>query len=156
MVDTTKITAGIIGVLIFGGLGAYLLTPDQLAKSYTCTKNNVTGIFEKFSNTNVTGYWTVNGTIKQAVCSKGKWIPTIEWLKLYGLSEKDITINPVNESDYTENDIEIITVNKIIMVNQTKQISINGELYNITYVPKTVIKCICDKTSGCKIRECLT
>lgn len=50
--DTTKITLGIIGMIIIV-TGAFLLTPEQLDKASTCTTNNITGIFESFSNTNV-------------------------------------------------------------------------------------------------------
>lgn len=153
---TVTITAGIIGILLLGGLGIYVLTPEQLAAASTCTTTNITGIFEKFSSTNVTAYWTINGTQKQSVCTKGKWIPTTQWLKDNKLSEKDITISPVEESIITENDIEIVTIGKTIIVDKTKQISINGQVYNVSYTDKPpVIKCICDRISGCKISECL-
>lgn len=156
METKTTITFGIIGVLLLSGLGAYYLTPEQLAVANTCTTNNVTGIFERLSATNVTAYWTVNGTSKQAVCTKGKWIPTTQWLIINNLTEKDITINPVEESVITEDNIEIVTIGKEIIVDKSKSISINGQIYNITYTEKaTRIKCICEKTTGCNTLECL-
>lgn len=155
MSDTTKITIGIIGVLIFGGLGAYLLTPEQLEKSFTCTTNNVTGIFDKFSTTNITAYWVVNGVTKQSVCTKGKWIKTTEWLKINGLTAEDITISSVDESNMTEDYAEIVGIGQTIVVSESKIVSINDVKYNITFIPKTVTKCICDIVTGCKIKDCI-
>jgi len=155
-----KIIYGIIGVIIAitgGSVGYVLLSPEQLDAAVTCTSNNVTGIFEKLSSTNVTAYWTVNGTEKSSVCTKGKWIPTREWLKLNNLSETDVVVNPVDESKYTEDNIKIIAAGDKIEVDKSQQISIAGTVYNITYKEKPpVIKCICDKTTGCKISECLS
>jgi hypothetical protein len=155
MVDN-KIVFGIIGLIIMTGGGIILLSPEQLNSASTCTTNNITGIFESFSSTNVTAYWTVNGTKKSSVCSKGKWIPTTEWLKQNNLSAENITIQPIQESIITEEGIEIIDITKPIIINQSKQISISGKIYNVTYTEKApMIKCICDKTTGCKIKECL-
>lgn len=154
--ETKTITFGIIGVLLLSGLGVYVLTPEQLASASTCTTNNVTGIFERFSSSNVTAYWTENGVNKQSVCTKGKWISTSEWLKINNLTTKDITISSINESTITENNIEIITIGKEIVVDKSRSISINGQVYNISYTEKPpIIKCICDKVGGCKIKECV-
>lgn len=156
MGNTINISLGIIGVLLVSGLGLFVLTPDQLNKASTCTTTNTTGIFERFSTTNVTAYWTINGTTKSSVCTKGKWIPTTEWLKINNLTSKDITYNTVIESNITENGIEVITVGSQIIVDKTKQISIGGVIYNITYTDKpAIIKCVCDKIEGCKLKECL-
>lgn len=146
---------GILGVLIASGLGVYMLTPEQLDAASTCTTSNVTGIFERLSATNITAYWTVNGTEKSSVCSKGKWIPTKDWLKIYGLSAKDVTIGTVIESNVTEDNVEVITIGQTITVEKSKSININGQTYNISYVPKVVTKCICEKVGGCKLSECI-
>jgi hypothetical protein len=155
MAETVNISLGIIGILIVSGLGLFLLTPEQLDKARTCTTTNITGIFERFSSTNVTAYWTENTVLKQSVCTKGKWIPTREWLRVNGISEKDITLNPIVESKTTEDNIEIISTNQEIIVDTNKKINIAGQTYNVKYVPKYSIKCICEKTSGCKISECI-
>jgi hypothetical protein len=153
MADTSKIILGIIGILVVGG-GIAFLTPEQLEKASTCNTNNVTGIFEKFSSTNVTAYWTVDGVTKQAVCSKGKWIPTIQWAKDNGIDTAKIMVNAINESEYTEDEVIIVTTDKSIIVDKTMQISVNDVRYNLTYIPKVVTKCICDKDTGCRIAEC--
>lgn len=152
----TKIVYGIIGILVLLGVGTLILTPEQLAKSHTCTSNNVTGIFEKFSATNVTAYWRVNDTLKQSVCTKGKWITTNEWLKIHNLTTKDITVNTVVPSNITEDYFLIVNAGDTITVNESTTISINNVKYNVTFIPRTITKCICDKKTGCVIRECLT
>ena len=170
-----KVIAGILGVLLLGGAGVYLLTPEQLDAAYTCTTNNVTGIFDKFSGTMKTAYWTYeNGLTKQSVCTKGLWIPTTQWLKDNNIDAKEITLSdpkevPESTIDEDGNEIkpiEVISVDtKTITIAASKQVSINNVVYNLTYVeqPKEVvyqdrqvIKCICEKTAGCKIQECLT
>jgi hypothetical protein len=155
MSDKT-ISYGIIGILLLSGLGAYILTPEQLANASTCTSTNITGIFERFSSTNVTAYWSINGSTKSSICSKGKWIPTNDWLKLNNLTAKDISIGPVDEANLTEDNVEVITIGEEIVVDKSKSISINGQVYNISYTAsKPLIKCICDKATGCQISECL-
>lgn len=152
----TKVIYGIIGLIMLSGVGLILLTPEQLDAASTCTTNNITGIFEKFSATNITAYWTLNGTQKQSVCTKGKWIPTRQWMLLNNVSEKDILIKAVNESAYTETGIEIVDETKPIIITKSTQLSIEGKVYNITYKEKPpVIKCICDIKTGCAIQECL-
>lgn len=157
MADTkTTITVyGIIGILVASGLGVYMLTPEQLAAASTCTTSNMTGIFERFSATNGTAYWTVNGTTKSSVCSKGKWIPTLDWLKLNNLTSKDISISTPEVSNVTEDNVEIISIGQSITVDRTKAVVINGQTYNLTYLPKTVTKCICERIGGCKLSECV-
>jgi len=154
MTDTSNIILGIIGILVVGG-GIAFLTSEQLSKASTCTTNNITGIFESFSKTNVTAYWTVNGSKKQSVCTKGVWLTTIQWAKNNGIDPAKIMVNPVNESEYTEDGVIIVTTDKAIIVDKTMQISINDIKYNLTYIPKIVTKCICDKMTGCKISECM-
>lgn len=154
--ENSTIAYGIIGILLVGGLGVFFLTPDQLAKASTCTTNNVTAIFEKLSSTNVTGYWTVNGSLKQSVCRNGKWIPTIDWLKQNSLTEKDILVQEVKESDYTEDGAIIVEQSKPIIVDKNMKISVQGVVYDVSYTDKPpVIKCICDQKIGCQIAECL-
>jgi hypothetical protein len=154
MAETSTIVYGIIGLLIVGGLGAYILTPDQLDKASTCTTTNITGIFERLSSTNKTGYWTVNGTQKSTVCTGGVWIPTRTWMEMYNISE--VTFGVVNQSTSTEDGIDIITIGETIIVDQTKIISIGGTTYNVTYVEKPPrIKCICERIGGCNLQECI-
>ena len=155
MATTTQITTGIIGILLLAGSGIYFLTPEQLDAAFTCTTSNVTGIFDRFSSTNVTAYWTVNGTEKSSICSKGKWIPTRQWLTNNGLKDSDITLSPViQEAVVTETGITIVKVGDIIVVDKTKQVSIAGTIYNISYTPTIVTKCICAKAT-CDPLECL-
>jgi hypothetical protein len=152
---TIAITSGIIGVLFMSGLGIYIFTPEQLDKSYTCTTNNITGLFDSFSSTNVTAYWIIDGVKKQSVCTKGKWIKTTEWLKINGLSAEDITINSVNESIATEDNIKIVAVGDIIEVDKSQQISISRTVYNITYMEKPPqIVCVFGNKTG-TIIDCL-
>ena len=151
---TIAITSGIIGVLLMGGLGVYLLTPEQLDKAYTCTTNNVTGLFDSFSSTNVTAYWTVDGVKKSSVCTKGKWIKTTQWLELNGLKPEDITINPVEESKYTEENIKIVAIGETIVIDKSTAVSIEGKVYNITYTEKPPkIVCVFGNKSG-TLKEC--
>lgn len=158
----TKVVYGIIGLLVLsGGAGVYFLTPDQLDQASTCTTTNITGIFESFSKTNITGYWTdSDGIKKQSVCTKGVWIPTRTWLEINKLTEKDVTIQEIKESPITEENIEIISaVTKSITISSSKQIIISTPgTYNITYTekpPVEIIKCICEKSTGCLLKECL-
>ena len=150
---TKNLTYGIIAILMIGltGTGYILLTPEQLNAARTCTTNNITGIFEKYSSTNVTAYWTENGTSKQLVCTKGKWIPTREWMKIHNLTEAQMTGLPLPNSDIDEEG-NLIIKDKTIIVDKSGKVSINGEIYNITHVP--IIRCICEKTTGCQLKEC--
>lgn len=156
-IKTQTLVYGILGILLLGGAGVIFLTPEQLANARTCTTNNITGIFEKFSSTNATAYWTVDGIQKQTVCTKGKWIPTIDWLKINNLTEKDISIGPIEESIVTEDNVEIVLpTEKVIYINQSKRLSIGGVVYNISYDGgKETIRCICEKSTGCKLQECI-
>lgn len=149
-----KLISGILGVILLSGAGLIFLTPEQLDAAFTCTTNNVTGIFERFSSTNVTAYWSVDGVEKRSVCTKGVWIPTREWLKINNLTEKDIALSEVKESDVTEEGLEIIKESDVIIVDRNKQVVIEGKTYDIVHVPQIVTKCICDKIQGCKISEC--
>jgi hypothetical protein len=157
MVDKKVTGFGILGVLLVSGLGGYLFTFDELDKAYTCNINNVTGIFESFSSTMKTAYWiNEEGVSKRSVCRNGYWIKTTEWLKVNGLDKEIISIDDVNESDYTEDNIEIISIGDTIVIDKNRKVDINGQIYNITYIgDKYKIKCICDKISGCKIKDCL-
>ncbi len=88
----TKYYYGIIGILILGiGSGLYL-SQEQIDYGYTCTTSNITGVFEKFSSTNKTAYWTDGdtGELKQLVCSKGYWIPTKDWARI-----NDVDLNTI-------------------------------------------------------------
>jgi len=155
MATATKITTGIIGILLLAGSGLYFLTPEQLDAASTCTTNNVTGIFSRFSSTNTTAYWTVNGTEKSSVCTKGKWIPTRQWLTNNNLKESDVTITPnIQEATITETGVDIIKIGDVIVVDKAKQISIAGTVYNVSYTPTIITKCICDRPT-CDPRECL-
>lgn len=55
--------------------------------------------------------------------------------------------------DTTSNLKEYTISNPVIKVNQSEQVKIDGNVYNITYIP--IIKCICEKKTGCQIKECL-
>ena len=144
---------GIIGVLVFGGVGTLLLTQEQADVSSICTTSLVIASFERLSSTNKTGYWTANSTTKQAVCSKGEWIPVNDYLKNNNLTLNDIAIQPLTDSQIDENGYPIV-LNKVITSTKDGKINIDGAVYDC---PACIykLKCICDKAGGCNIKECL-
>jgi hypothetical protein len=159
--QTKLATTGLLGILLLSGLGTvYVLTKEQLPFTYICPANNVTGIFDRLSSTNKTGYWTVNGTSKSSVCTNSAWITLTEWCKINKIDCKQFTeegmiTNPELPPDvYDETGAEIITTSTIT-IDKTKTINVNGTILTIDYKPITVIKCICEKTIGCKIKECI-
>lgn len=151
-----KYTYGIfisLMVLIGGGVGVYILTPDQLDKSSTCTSNNVTTMFERLSGTNITGYWTnSDGSQNQSQCKKGTWIPTREWMKINNVSEKDIIIQPVIESDEESEGIKLYNGESSVVVDKDMKIMTGDTIINITYKPS--IKCI--PKNYYTLNDCLT
>lgn len=152
---STKLTYGIIAVLLLGSIGGglILLTPEQLDAAYTCNVTNVTGIFERFSSTYKTAYWTENTVNKQIVCTNGKWIPTREWMKIYNVTDAQMTGLPLTESNIDELGNPIINGTTII-VDKSGKVNIAGVVYDIDCPGcKYKVKCICEK-GICATKEC--
>lgn len=163
-----KLAYGIIGVLLIAmGGGAYvLLTPEQLDAAYTCTTSNVTGIFERFSSTYKTAYWTQDGMEKQSTCRNGVWIPTKQWLKNNGLSEKDVVVSqdiPIDEpgvisEEEAKIDSPIISENAVsidqVSVKQPEMVIYEGNTYKKVKRDTTKERVICDNSEGCDISWC--
>lgn len=172
MVDAKTVSMyGIIGVLIMASGGTlFYLSQEQLNNTYICPLTNVTGIFEKLSSSNKTGYWTINGTTKQATCTNSAWIKLDTWCVQNNINCSQFISNgiPIKESNFDEFGNEIIKTNTIT-VNQSKNININGTIYTIDYKPviqkeyinvtqyvdRMVLKCICDETTVDCIKRCV-
>lgn len=158
MVDAKIITTGIFLVLVLGGAVTYQLLPEDLDRAYICNLNNVTGLFDKLSSTNVTGYYNLNGTNKQLTC-KTKWVKLTDWCNLNKVDCNDFVNNgfPTDEKAlpvevYDETGAFLVKTPTLV-INKDIVLNVNGTKVNITYSP--VVKCICDKITGCKIQECL-
>ena len=144
---------GIIGVLLLGGAGTLLLTQEQADASSICTTSLVIATFERLSSTNKTGYWTVNSTTKQAVCTKGEWIPVNDYLKSNNLTLNDIAIQPLTDSQIDENGYPIV-LNHVITSVKDGKINIDGALYDCPAC-QYKLKCICADNSTCNVKKCL-
>lgn len=160
MVDS-KTMMGILGVIIFVGTGTiFVLDKVQMENTYVCTVNNITGIFESLSATSKTAYWTENDTQRSLVCRNGMWVKIGKWcsdnkIDCKVFMDKGLNVNEtIPPEKYDEFGAEIIYT-KDIVIKESKTINVNGTILNITYEPKIVTKCICDKTTGCLIKECI-
>lgn len=55
-----------------------------------------------------------------------------------------------------KNTVEFVnSTTPLIVVDKSKYIEIAGNKYEIQYVPNYYIHCICEKTKGCKVKECV-
>jgi len=126
-----KLTWGIIALLIVSGVGTGIyLSQEQADVSSICVNTSVIAAFQNMSKTNVTGYWYENGTRKQAVCKGGPWIDLNFYLKINNLTLKDISIQPLQESQIDELGNPIINGTTII-VDKSGKINIEGKTYDI-------------------------
>ena len=144
--------------MILTGTVLYQISQEDLDKAYICPATNVTGIFDKVSSTNITGYYTINGTAKSMQC-KSKWLKLTTWCDLNNFDCQEFVKTGfpsddklVPEDVYDEKGA-LIYKDVPVTVDKSMVLNVNGTLVNITY--KGTIKCICDKLVGCKIQECL-
>lgn len=91
--DNKKIVYGIIIGLVLVSI-VFGLTQEQADIARTCDKTGITEIFDKFSDSEETGYIInpTTGDVVQYVCEKGKWIPTQEWAVNNGIKVEDIQL----------------------------------------------------------------
>lgn len=155
--------AFIIFIIICLSAIVFALTSDELDYAYTCPSTQVTALFFKLSDTRQTGYYyDLKGDIQLYVCKDGL-IETLKWAEENHIDTKELQLTKdIISSKEDEIGREIIPVSTnvaipTIMVDKSKEVVIEGKIYNIEYTPiiKEVIKCICEKTTGCKIQECL-
>ena len=157
MADAKIITAGVFLTLILGGVVTYQFLPEDLSRAYICNLNNVTGLFDKLSSSNITAYYNLNGVNKQMTC-KTRWIKLTDWCETnkvdcnnfvkegFPSDDKLIPADVYDESGALLVKDSKVTVDKDIMLN------VNGSVINITYKP--VIACVYGNKSG-TIEECL-
>jgi hypothetical protein len=155
-----KIIIGITIILIFVTI-VFGLTKEESEIARTCTSDGITKIFDKFSDSEQTGY-IINpftNDVSQFVCKDGKWIPTIEYADMNKINIEDIIIDSEKMPDVIDEkgrDI-IYSSNPVINANENKQIVIGEKIYNVTVTPiiKEVTKCII-QGKPVKIEECLS
>lgn len=72
----------------------FALTKEQVDIARTCDTTGITEIFDKFSDSEQTGYKIDNktGDVIQYICKDGKWIPTQEWADKNGIDTKTIQL----------------------------------------------------------------
>lgn len=162
--QTNNLVYFIIGILAVGGTAGTIIyfSQAQIDAAYICTTNNFTGVFERFSASNKTAYITNTTTnvTKSYVCTNGVYIPLNDWCTINKIDCKAFikegakVIDPSTVDEFGNP----IVVNKTIIVDKAGKVSINGEEYKVECpgceaAPK--VKCICDKVTGCKLKECL-
>lgn len=135
------------------------ITKEEASIARTCTSDGVTKIFDKFSNTDQTGYVINPFTreVTQFICKGGKWLNTLEYAEMNKINIEDIVLNTDKQPDVIDEmgrDI-IYAANPVIIADQNKQVVIGETIYNVQYTPVIVerIKCICEK--ACTISECV-
>ena len=80
---------GLLMLLLGGGLGTFL--PDEVDKMYYCPLTGDVGIFERFSSTMKTAYYTDpnTGDIVRVACRSGRtyepWVKLTEYAKEQGI-----------------------------------------------------------------------
>jgi hypothetical protein len=134
------------------------ITKEQAEISRTCTTDGITQIFDKYSDSEQTGYiLTPKGDVLQFVCKDGKWIPTLEYAEINKLDIDKIELSSeitASSQDEKGRDIIYSTASEII-VDKSKEIVIGEKVYNVTYIPiikETKICIIMGK--AVKIEDC--
>ena len=91
--DNKKIVYGIIIGLVLVSI-VFGLTQEQADIARTCDKTKITEIFDKFSDSEETGYIInpTTGDVVQYVCKEGKWVPTREWADINHIDVATITL----------------------------------------------------------------
>lgn len=114
-----KITYGIIGIIVVASIasGIYYFNQDEFKNAYVCTTNNVTGIFERLSSTNKTGYWTNESGSFSVVCRNGYWVPLNDFATQY----------KIDVNDLTKNGVQVLPDNVSEIINECQQL--NSTLY---------------------------
>ena len=83
MVETKKVTYGIIGILslIVAALGGTVfLSEDQLDNAFICSINQNIVIADHLSSTTKTAYWVDElGEDRSKVCRSGYWLPLVQY-----------------------------------------------------------------------------
>jgi hypothetical protein len=140
------------------------LTPDQYDKALTCDLTSNTQVFNKFDEGNQIGFMIdeKTGQVTEYKCDGGTWIPTLRWCEENHIDIATIQINnPIVPSVIDEKGRDIIySTNPVIVADRNKEVVYGDKIINIT-VPvtnnsqKIIIKCICEKAIGCKIKECI-
>lgn len=145
-----NITYGIIGVLaVLGSLGVIYITQEQADVSSYCNTTKVIAAFTSMSATNVTGYWNdINGTKKQSVCTKSKWIPLNDYMKANNLTVKDMAITPLTPSEKDEYNNPIISAD-VITFSDTNKVNIEGKVYTVDFKTKCILG------TGCSVTDCI-
>ena len=115
-----KIKTLIIGVfLIMITIGiVFALTIEQLKDARTCDTSKITYIFDKYSDSDQTGYIinSTTGDVIQYNCENGKWVPTQEW------------------ADINKIDVETITLDTSFLKPEQYEQAVTCDVTTITYV----------------------